>query len=276
MKTARNLVRLFGAVFKKNLLEYVRYPANFIFSLFMPVIWTLPVFLLIRSFTPDGVSTGLESWIGTVDFYGYFMVGMTVYHIITTIFWNTGFSLKRLMDIGMLETTWGLPIGKTSYILAESFFSLVRLVFEMAQFLLIFRFLFGMRLPPGFVATIPWLIPFFIMMYGFGIGFASLVLMMKDANTMVDSASFLVTGITGTQNPPQVFPRFLMGIAMAIPITYLLDLLRVKSLGITPLVDPAIEIAVVCVATVLVPIGGFLFFRYTDRRCRRLGNLGAH
>jgi ABC-2 type transport system permease protein len=269
-------MRVFGAVFKKNLLEYVRYPVNFVFSLVMPIVWTLPIYFLIKSFTSDGTSVGLVSWIGTGDFYGYFMIGMAVSYINNTIFWNLGFSLKRLMDIGMLETTWGLPIGKTVYILAESFFSVVRLVWELALLLVIFRFMYGMSLPAGFSSVLPWFVPFFILMYGFGIGFASLVLLVKDANMMVDTTNFLINGITGTQNPPQVFPNFLLGVALAIPITYLLDLLRVKSLGVTPLIPPGLEIAVVCVGTLFIPIAGYLFFRYTDRRCRTLGNLGAH
>ena len=267
---------VFRAVFIKNALEYIRYPANFIFSLFMPVVWTLPIYFLIRSFAPDGTSAGLMSWTGSADFYGYFLIGMVVAYINMSIFWNTGFSLKRLMDIGMLETTWGLPIGKTTYILAESLFSVLRLTYEMTLVVIIFRFLFGMRLPAGFGAMIPWFIPFFVLMYGLGIGFAALVLLVKDANTMADSASFLINGVTGTQNPPQVFPRFLLTIAMLIPITYFLDMLRAGSLGITPLLPLALEGAIVALSSLVIPIGGFLFFRYTDKRCRKTGSLHVH
>ena len=276
MNRIKGMLRVFTAVFIKNGLEYIRYPANFIFSLFMPVVWTLPIYFLIRSFTPDGTSAGLLSWTGSANFYGYFLIGMVVAYINMSIFWNTGFSLKRLMDIGMLETTWGLPIGKTIYILAESLFSVFRLVYEMILVIIIFRFLFGMRLPAGFAAMIPWFIPFFMLMYGLGIGFAALVLLVKDANTMVDTASFLINGVTGTQNPPQVFPRFLLTIAMMIPITYFLDILRAGSLGITPLLPPVFEGLIVAAGSIIIPVAGFLFFKYTDRRCRITGSLHVH
>ena len=276
MERIKRTLLVFKAVFIKNGLEFIRYPANFVFSLFMPVVWTLPIYFLIRSFTPDGTSAGLLSWTGSTNFYGYFLIGMVVAYINMSIFWNTGFSLKRLMDIGMLETTWGLPVGKTVYILAESLFSIVRLIYEMILLVIIFRFLFGMRLPEGFAPMLPWFIPFFFLMYGLGIGFAALVLLVKDANTMVDTASFLINGVTGTQNPPQVFPRFLLTIAMAIPITYFLDLLRAGSLGVTPLLPMAYESLIIVLSSILVPIGGFLFFRYTDRRCRTTGSLHIH
>ena len=267
---------MFGAVFKKNLLEYIRYPANFFFSLLMPVVWTLPIYFLIRSFTADGTSTGLLAWTGSVDFYGYFMTGMVISFINMTIFWHIGFALKRLMDIGMLEITWGLPINKIAYIIAESVFSLTRLIYELALLYVIFRFVFKMSLPEGFLSVAPWFIPFFILMYGFGIGFAALVLLLKDANTMVDTTNFLVNGLTGTQNPPQVFPRFLLVISMMIPITYFLDIIRVGSLGISSLISIQFEVLIVSVATLVVPIGGYLFFTYADRRVRKIGNLQAH
>ena len=72
MHWIKTQLRLYAAVFKKNLLEYIRYPANFVFSLLMPVVWTLPIYFLIRSFAPGGTSTGLMSWVGNDDFYGYF------------------------------------------------------------------------------------------------------------------------------------------------------------------------------------------------------------
>ena len=95
----RKYASLFGAVFKKNLLEYVRYPANFLFSLFVPVVWTLPIYFLIRSFAPDGTSAGLMSWVGSSDFFGYFIIGMIVGNIIMSIFWG--------MDMVILtKTKW--------------------------------------------------------------------------------------------------------------------------------------------------------------------------
>ena len=59
---------LVGAIFKKNILEFIRYPMNMFFSIVMPVIFFLPLHFLIRSFTSTGDSTGLEAWVGSTDF----------------------------------------------------------------------------------------------------------------------------------------------------------------------------------------------------------------
>ena len=63
------------AIFKKNLLEFIRYPMELIFTFFMPFVFLLPTYFLIRSFAPDGSSVGLASWIGSSDFFGFFMIG---------------------------------------------------------------------------------------------------------------------------------------------------------------------------------------------------------
>jgi ABC-2 type transport system permease protein len=119
-------------------------------------------------------------------------------------------------------------------------------------------------------------VPFVFLIYGFGVAFAGLVLMVKDANTMVDTSSFLIQGLTGTQNPPQVFPRFLLAIALAIPITHFIDIMRVETLGIVPIVQPWIEYTVFLGSSAIFPAIGVLFFRWVERRSRKLGNLHVH
>lgn len=265
-----------GAVFKKNALEYVRYPMNMFFGLVMPVIWFLPVYFLIVSFTPDGKSAGLKAWVGQSSFFSYLPIGLMVSYVIMTIFWNMGFALKRLMDIGMLETIWSCPVPRMLYVLGESLFSMSRMALEVVLVIVVYRYLYGFVLPTSILGSLSLLVPFVLLMYGFGIAFASLVLLVKDANTMVDTSSFLISGITGTQNPPQVFPRFLVAIALAIPITHFVDLLRVRTLGIEPLVNPAVELAVVLGSAALFPILGALSFTAVERRSRRLGNLHVH
>jgi ABC-2 type transport system permease protein len=204
------------------------------------------------------------------------MIGLIVGYFTATIFWSMGFSLKRLMDIGMLETIWVCPISKLMYIIGESLFSLIRLSYEMTILLIMYKLVFRMGIPPAMWQTLPYFIPFILLMYGFGIAFAALVLLVKDANTMIDTSSFLVQTLSGVQNPPQVFPRFFLALSLAIPITYFLDIIRVHTLGIHPLVSYRIEIAIFITASMVFPIMGVGLFNHIDRKCRIQGNLHVH
>ena len=269
-------MRLWAAIFKKNLLEFVRYPIDFAFSFLMPFAFFLPVYFLIQSFAPGGDSPGLESWIGSNDFYGFIFTGVITGYVVMSIFWGIGFALKRLMDIGLLETIWVFPISKTAYILGESLFSLFRLVWEIAIVMVLFRWFFGIAAPEGFVRVLPFFLPFVFLMYGFGIAFASIVLLAKNANDLVDTSSFLVYSLSGTQNPPQVFPPLILALSLALPITYFVDVVRVYSLGIDPLVPLWIELVILFSSAAIFPALGIWFFRRVDRLCRIKGNLHVH
>jgi ABC-2 type transport system permease protein len=269
-------IHLVLAIFKKNLLEFIRYPMELIFTFFIPFVFLLPTYFLIRSFAPDGSSAGLASWIGSSDFFGFYMIGVIVGYILMTVFWGIGFSLKRLMDIGLLETVWVCPISKVTYIVGESLFSVLRLIYEVAVIIVLFRYVLGMATPAGVWKAVPYFLPFLFLVYGFGIAFASIVMLVKDANNLVDTTSFLMNTLTGTRNPPQVFPKYILVISLAIPITYFLDVIRVHAMDIEPLVPYAVEVGVFLGASLVFPILGIWFFRYTDRRCRIKGNLHVH
>ena len=267
---------LMFAILKKNTLEFIRSPAELLMSFMVPFVFMLPTYFLIRSFAPDGSSLGLASWVGNSDFVSFFMVGVIVAYITTTVFWGIGFSLKRLMDIGLLETIWVCPISKVVYLIGETLFSVLRMCYELVIVILLFRFVLRMATPVGLWAVLPFFIPFVFLIYGFGIAFASIVLLAKDANLLVDTTSFLVTTLTGAQNPPQVFPRYILAVSLAIPITYFIDILRVHTIAIEPLIPYNLEVAIFTVSSLIFPVFGILFFRFTDRRCRTLGNLQAH
>jgi len=267
---------LLQAIIWKNILEYRRYPLEIAFTFLMPIVWFLPTYFLIVSFAPQGTSIGLASWIGTDNFFSFYMIGLIVGYFTATIFWSMGFSLKRLMDIGMLETIWVCPVSKLMYIIGESLFSMLRLIYEMTILIIMYKLVFRMAVPPTIWQTLPYFIPFIFLMYGFGIAFASLVLLVKDANTMIDTSSFLVQTLTGVQNPPQVFPRFFLAISLAIPITYFLDIIRVHTLAISPLVPYGLELFIFLAASLLFPIGGVWLFNYIDRKCRIQGSLHVH
>ena len=267
---------LMGAIIWKNTLEYRRYPLEIAFTFLMPIVWFLPTYFLIISFAPQGTSSGLASWIGTDNFFSFYMIGLIVGYFTATIFWSMGFSLKRLMDIGMLETIWVCPVSKLVYIIGESLFSMLRLTYEMTILIIMYKLVFRMAVPPTLWQTLPYFIPFIFLMYGFGIAFASIVLLVKEANTMVDTSNFLVQTLAGVQNPPQVFPRFFLAVSLAIPITYFLDIIRVHTLNIKPLIAYGLELFIFLAASLLFPIAGIWLFNYIDRKCRIQGSLHVH
>jgi len=82
--------------------------------------------------------------------------------------------------------------------------------------------------------------------------------------------------LTGSQNPVQVFPKFLIAISLSIPVTYFIDYLRVLSLNSKSLLPKNIEIIIMSISVIVVPLIGIKYFKYVDKKCRRLGTIGIH
>lgn len=113
-------------------------------------------------------------------------------------------------------------------------------------------------------------------LYGFGFAFAAIVLLMREANTLVDVSSFLVQGFSGSNFPVQSLPSWLIPVALALPLTYGLDAVRGWLLETQTILPLRVEIALLIVFMfVMLWFGSWVFYR-VERRVRTLGTLGQH
>jgi ABC-2 type transport system permease protein len=99
---------------------------------------------------------------------------------------------------------------------------------------------------------------------------------MRDANVMIDTSSYLVMLFSGAQFPVQALPRFLLPLALALPLTYGMDLVRSFLLGTQTIVDRPTEIAILVLAVAVIVPAGYGCFLAVDRYCRSRGTLGMH
>jgi ABC-2 type transport system permease protein len=145
-----------------------------------------------------------------------------------------------------------------------------------AVMLLLAWLVFGFQASGNLLAAALPLIPMLVALYGFGFAFAALVLLMKEANTLVDVSNFLISLLSGSQFPVSVLPRLLLPLSLAIPLTYGFDSVRAHLLGTTTLLPLEYEMAIlVLFMCVMIPLG-YLIFKRVERHCRTLGTLGQH
>ena len=93
---------------------------------------------------------------------------------------------------------------------------------------------------------------------------------------MVDMSSFLVQLFSGSNFPVNALPRFLMPVALALPLTYGLDNVRARLIGTTPLLPLNWEMVLLLVFMFVMLWIGTAAFHSLERRVRRLGTLGQH
>jgi ABC-2 type transport system permease protein len=272
----RSSARAVLAIARKDCLHFVRYPMNAFFRVFQPIIWLTPVYFLGKSFaTPHG-NAGFAAYAGTGDYMSFILLGTVLSNYMSAVFWGMGFSLKNEMDEGVLETNWLAPVPRPLFLVGQTLASLGITTFNSAVMLLLAWALFGFRVTGNVLAALEAVVPLLIAIYGFGFAFAALVLLMRDANTLVDVSDFLLSLLAGSNFPVRALPAFLLPLSLALPLTYGYDAVRgdlLHTRTVLPLGDEMIILLAFMGA--MVPLG-YAVFKRVERRCKARSTLGLH
>lgn len=272
----RAQLRAIFVIARKDWKVFWRYPLNAVSSVLQPIIWITPVYFMGQAFSTDGQSSGFAAYSGSGDYMSFILVGMVLTNFIMTVFWGMGYALKEDMDAGVLESNWLTPVSRLHILFGRTLTSLLTTTITSIGMLIIANVLFGFT-PTGSVGVaILTAIPMLIGLYGFGFAFAGIVLLMREANTMVDVGSFLMQGFTGTNFPVQSLPYWLIPVSLMIPLTYGLDAVRGLILQTNTLLPIGVEILILIVFMFVMLWAGARVFYKVERRVRSLGTLGQH
>jgi ABC-2 type transport system permease protein len=273
----RAQLRALLAIARKDLLHYSRYPLNAAFRVVEPLVWLTPLYFMGRSFAnPAGVPSGFVAYTGTPNYMAFILIGAALSNYVAAVFWGMGFGLKQEMDSGVLESNWLTPVPRPLFLLGQTLASLALTSVQVTAMMALAQLVFGFRLEGSLLAAVAMVLPMLVALYGFGFAFAALVLLLKDANTLVDVSNFLVTQFSGAQFPVRALPQLLLPISLALPLTYGYDALRGILLGAETLLPLELEFAILVGSMVVLVLMGWAVFGLVERRCRRLGSLATH
>jgi ABC-2 type transport system permease protein len=261
---------------RKDWKVFWRYPLNAVSSIFQPIIWITPVYFMGKAFSVNGQAPGFAAYSGTGDYMSYILLGTVLGNFILTVFWGMGFALKEDMDTGVLESNWLTPVPRLLILVGRTLTSLLTTTITSLTMLAIAGAIFGFKPTGNVLAAFLTAIPMLIGLYGFGFAFAAIVLMMREANTLVDVGSFLVQGFSGTSYPVKSLPYWLIPISLMLPLTYGLDAVRGWLLQTDTLLPLNMEILLLIVSMFLMLWFGAWIFNRIERRVRILGTLGQH
>jgi ABC-2 type transport system permease protein len=269
-------MRALFIIAKKDWKVFWRYPLNAVSHVFQPIIWVTPVYFMGKAFSTNGQALGFAQYSGTGDYMSYVLLGTALSNFILTVFWGMGFALKEDMDAGVLESNWLTPVSRLHILVGRTLTSLLTTTITSIMMLIIAAVLFGFRPTGNVIAAVLTAIPMLVGLYGFGFAFAAIVLMMREANTMVDVSSFLVQGFSGANFPVKSLPYWLIPVSLMLPLTYGFDAVRGWLLETNTLLPLNVEVTILVIFMfVMLWFGGWIFNR-VERKVRRLGTLGQH
>ena len=272
----KSYLRAVLAITKKDWLHFFRYPLNALFRIIEPIAWLTPVYFLGRSFAGSGGSAGFAAYTGPGDYMSFILVGTVLANFIAAVFWGMGYALKSEMDSGVLETNWMAPVPRLLFLAGQTLASLAITTVNSLGMLALAWLLFGFQVSGSLLSAALALVPMLVALYGFGFAFAAIVLLLKEANTLIDVSNYLISMLSGSQFPVNVLPRFLLPLSLAIPLTYGFDAVRGNLLGTQTLLPIDQELGVLALFMIITVPLGYLIFKRIERHCKQLGTLSMH
>jgi ABC-2 type transport system permease protein len=214
--------------------------------------------------------------VGTDDLAGFIFMGGVVSGLIATTFWAMSMSLRWELDVGTLEPTWLTPTRHDTILIGRALFGFAQFLAGQAILFAIGIAFFGLHVRPQIAYALPALVIAVVGMLGVAYLLSALVLVIREANFFIDTANFLYGVASGVSFPITFLPVVFQPIALLLPTTYAVDLLRQHALGARPLFDPTLEYAGLVLTTVLTfPIGRWAF-AHAERSMRVRGTLAQY
>jgi len=259
-----------------NWKHHWRYPLNAVSDLLQPLVWLAPVYFMGQAFSVNGKAEGFAGYAGTDDYMSYIILGTALANFIMAVFWGMGYSLKWDMDGGVLEANWMTPLPRPLMLVGRTFSNLVTTTLTSLGMILVASLVWGFHPTGNALAAVLTVIPLLIGLYGFGFAFAALVMILREANTLVDSGSFLVQILSGANFPVTVLPKWLLPVSLVLPLTYGFDAVRGWLLKTHTLLPLNVEIIILIVSMFLMIFIGLRAFYALERRVRQKGTVGQY
>jgi ABC-type multidrug transport system permease subunit len=266
------------AVLRRDLRTAARYPlgmANFmLLSPFYQLI--LPSLLLGSAFLVQGRSVGLVAMVGTSDLAGFLFTGALIQSLILGTCWGVNLTLSMDRELGTLEHNFLAPLGRDTFVAGSALASLAIATVAGVLLLVLGQVLFGARYLSAAVFALPALLLAVVALVGLAHLVAAAILLLRQADLIVDGVSFALTVLSGVLFPVTVLPAWLRPLALALPTTHALDVLRHQALGTAPLMAPPLTYALASGGAVTLVVLGRWTFRMAERRLQTAGTLGQH
>lgn len=262
---------------KKVLVEYSRYPLNFL-AIFGQVFIIILLFVMSAfAFSAPGGSSG--SRVST-------FAGMMTYGFVTSMFltftlWEVGFSIRQEQVRGTLESLYLSPTNQFSNLLSRIFAVLVWTSIVCIGGIALVSGLVGGLPATNILRALGILVLSISGFLGMGFLFAGVTIKLKEtAQLLVSGLQFFFFIFSAQFFPFAVLPQPVRDyVSRWLPVSYAVDLFRTTLVGVEPELLPtdiALEYLIVILFGGLSPILGYASYKAIERRARRAGTLGEY
>ncbi len=269
--------RAAAAVARKNLRVVRRYPVMFGAMLIVPLYQlVIPSLLLGVTFLVGGRALGLESTAGTGNLAGFLFLGGFLTSLVYGVFWGVAWGVQQEMETGTLETVWLLGARPAAMVVGDALSALLVAALAGLAMLGVGALAFHASYLATALYALPVLLILLVSLTGVAFLVTAAVLALRETSLLIDLASLGLLMASGVMFPITVLPIAAQVLALALPTTLALDILRFYGLGSRSLLPLPAEYVLMAASALLLLLVGRAVFERTVRRTLARGTLGFH
>jgi ABC-type multidrug transport system permease subunit len=274
--TPRANFSAFLAMVRKEFIIMLRYPFEFIAS-FAQIFLIIAVLTLAGlMFAPQGVNTeGMSQTTGIVVY------GFIIFLYVSDTLWAIGFNVRREQKQGTLEQLYLSPASKFAALASRVVITLVWTGLLCVFSVFLMSALLGkLPLENGWLGL--YILLFSLLgTFGVGFAFAAVTLKLKEAaQTAVNLLQFGFMILCAPFFPFSALPEPLLIVSKLIPLSYSVDAFRSTLMGypsgFPELASIEVELVIVTLFGILMPIIGYIMYRWAENNARRKGSLSEY
>ncbi len=255
-----------------------RYKGALLMDTFLPIVFAAMPILIGVTVGGAAASDNFLQNTGTANFKLYMLIGSSTFMVVSMMLWLVGYWVRREMETGTLESIYLAP-AKQLYILSGvTLYALLRTLVAFITALMLGSLIFGVNpLEGNVLAALGFLSLGLIPLWGLSMLFGALVMKLKEANSVINVMTWVVSFLMGVYFPITFFPPFLQWVALAFPPTVMNDAMRAMMLNISTFFGSWYQsLALMLVFALIIPLIGYETFLFTGRRVRKREGVGQY
>jgi len=255
-----------------------RYKGSLLMDTFMPVVFAAMPIILGVSVAGANAGGNFAERTGTSNYKMYMLVGSCTFMVVSVMLWLVGYWLRREQETGTLESVFLAPAGQIYVLSGVTLYALIRTIAAFGSALVIGSLLFQVNpLDGNLAAAMGFLAIGLIPLWGLSMLFGALILRIKEANSVIQLMTWVVSFLMGIFFPLAFFPPLLRGIALLFPPTVMNDAMRASLLNLETFFGSwYASLAVMLAFAFAIPLLGYEMFAHTGRRVRAREGVGQY
>ncbi len=266
-----DIIKETAVIIKYNVIYYFRYPANIIWMVGAPVVFSIIGLLLVNLLGADrfvlligGNQSGLS----------YVLVGFAIFSF-SNFAWQSNGKIEGEKVSGTAKINFTLPMNKISYIYGMAISGILTTgIFNIAILLVV-----GLINKLDIVTILVLLLLFLsgkFMFLGISLIISSISLAFTQLGSLTNIVTFALQMVTGMIIPLRAFPSSLEIILRRMPTSLAIDSIRSQLLNLIPMDNLEFQIVLLITYAVVFNVFGYYLCKKAIRRVKIKGSIDVY